>query len=172
MLRKCLLWIANLLKNRKQRIGLFGCFTGWIVHFQWWGPWGIDTDTGFIKCFHQWPGEERSPSEISKFEDDIKPFCVVECHCQLAEGTSELRRKVAKLSREGRWQMRSSVDKSKGMHQGRIIWAVPHDAEVRMTIQHSGKASWSHPWQVSEVVSSVCSSSQNQQNAGHHQKRF
>lgn len=68
--------------------------------------------------------------------------------------------------------MTSSLDKSKLMHQGRIILAVPHDAELKMTIQHSGKASWSHPWQVWEVMSSACSSSQNQHNAGHHQKRF
>lgn len=34
VLRECLSRISNWLKNRKQRVGLFGCFAGRIVYFQ------------------------------------------------------------------------------------------------------------------------------------------
>lgn len=173
MLREPLLWIANWLKNRKQRVELFGSFTEWIFHFQQWGPWGIDTDIGFIKHFHQGPGEKkRVCSEISKSKDNIKLFSVVRSHCQLAEGTSELRRKVMKQNRAVICQMKSNIKNSKAMHWGRLIRAAPQDAEFRITIQQLGKVSWSHPWQVSQVSNPVCSIKQNQQNAGHCLKRF
>ena len=111
---KVLAWIEDWLSNRRQRVGINGCYSDWrlvtsgVPQGSVLGP---QLFTIYIDDL-----EEGAECRVTKFADDTKMSGKANC----VEGVKRLQRDLDRLSEWARtWQMEYDVSKCEVIHFGR-----------------------------------------------------